>query len=116
MTVSHQELVSPNCLRQKSANTKKWQWRRINYCLWSGIVLLILAYLAVANNLAIQTFALRDYKKQLAKLEQEQVDLQTEVARLNSYSYLQQQVQHLGMVPVSRLSYAVSANDLMAKK
>ena len=114
MTVSHQELVSPNCLRQKSANTKKWQWRRINYCLWSGIVLLILVYLVVANNLAIQTFALRDYKKQLAKLEQ--ADLQTEVAKLNSYSYLQQQVQNLGMVPVSHLSYAVSANDLMAKK
>jgi len=116
MTVNHQELVSPNCLKEQTVNIKRWQWKRINYCLWAGIALLILAYLAVANNLAIQTFTLRDYKNQLSRLEQQQADLETEVAQLNSYSYLQREVQTLGMVPVSHLSYVVSANDLMAKK
>ena len=116
MTVSAQELVSTNCTKTKAPAARQWTWRRLNRCIWAGIILLILAYLAIANNLSTQAFALKDYKNQLAGLRQSQADLQDQVALLSSYDYLQGRVQGLGMVPVDRLAYAVTDNDLLAKK
>jgi len=116
MTVSAQELVSANCSKTKVPVKRHWNWQRVNRCLWSSVILLILAYLIIANSLSTQAFALKDYKNQLASLRQDQADLQSQVARLSSYDYLQGRVQDLGMVPVERLSYAVTDNDLLAKK
>ncbi len=74
-----------------------------------------MSYLVVANDLAAKSFALKDKKNQLAELRQQQADLQSQVALLSSYDYLQSRVQGLGMVPVDRLPYAVT-NDLLAKR
>ncbi|NCU44574.1 hypothetical protein EOM71_02750 [Candidatus Falkowbacteria bacterium] len=115
MTVNNQELVSTNCLKTKKPINRRWNWQRVNRCLWLGSIVLILSYLVVANDLAAKSFALKDYKGQLAELRQQQADLQGQVALLSSYDYLRNQVQTLGMVPVDRLPYAVT-NDFLAKK
>jgi cell division protein FtsB len=116
MTVNNQELVSTNCSKNKPDHARRLNWRSINYCLWSGMALSILLYLIIANSLATQTFALRDYKNQLAGLKQDQADLQDQITQLSSYNYLQGQIQSLNMVPVDRLSYAITDQDFLAKK
>lgn len=116
MTVNNQELISANCLKNKPVNARRWNWRSINYCLYLGIALSIFSYLIIANSLAAQTFALRDYKKQLAGLKQNQADLQDQITQLSSYNYLQGQIKSLNMVPVDRLSYAITDQDFLAKK
>ena len=114
MTIKHQELVSTNCAKTKTTR-RFWSWQRVHGCLWSGIAVLALFYLVVANDLAAKSFALKDYKKQLSELQQRQADLQGQVALLSSYDYLQSRVYSLGMVPVDRLPYAVT-DDLLVKR
>jgi cell division protein FtsB len=116
MTVSAQELVSANCSKNKILHHRRLNWKLVNRCLWVGNILLVLVCLMIVNGLATQTFALRDYKNQLADLRQQQADLQSQVTTLSSYNYLQSRVQSLGMVAVDRLSYEVTGNELLAKK
>lgn len=116
MTVSAQELISANCPKARTTKSRRWTWQRFNRCLWSSLAVLVLFYLVIVNHLAAQSFALKDQKNKLAGLRQQQADLQSQVALLSSYDYLQGRVQELGMVSVDRLSYAVTDNDLLAKK
>lgn len=116
MTVNNQELVSTGCLKKKQSKAKQWNCSKVNNCLLLGIALSISLYLMVANSLATQTFTLRDHKNQLIRLQQEQVNLQNQVTLLTSYSHLQGKVQSLGMVPVDRISQAITDQDFLAKK
>lgn len=116
MTVSAQELSSINCQKTKTPTGQKWTWRRFNRCLWSTLCLGALGYLIAANSLAAQSFLLKDQKSELASLKQKQADLQNQVTLYSSYEHLQSKVRDLGMVSVDRLSYAVTDNEVLAKK
>ncbi|HNW55807.1 MAG TPA: hypothetical protein PKN62_01890 [bacterium] len=116
MTVSAQELISTNCQKTKVPKNIKWTWRRFNRFLWATMCLSALSYLMVANSLATQSFLLKDQKNELASLRQKQADLQNQVTLYSSYEHLQGKVRDLGMVSVDRLSYAVTDNEVLAKK
>jgi hypothetical protein len=89
--------------------------RLVNYFLGLTLAAGFLSFLIVNNDLAVQSFILKDLKAKTVELNSQNKELEVRTTSLNSYQYLSQKVAVMQMVPVENAVY-LSADKVFAKR
>lgn len=88
--------------------------RLVNGLLTVALAIGFLSFLIINNNLAVQSFMLKDLKTQTLELNNQNKELEVKITTLNSYQYLSQKVAALQMVKADNALY-LSADKLLAR-
>lgn len=90
--------------------------RVLNKTLFVMIIMAGFLYIAGANELTVMGFKIREMKKQVTVINNENQDLETKITSISSYSDLGEKVKKLGMIKAERMKYVDSQETFVAKK
>lgn len=100
-------------LEQRNKKTESGKIR-VSVLIFSIIMLFGIVYLWQMNVLVSQDYTMRDLKKELKFLEEENKKLQAAVAQSQSLPKLQEATQNLNLLSVGSVTYLETANEKMA--
>lgn len=99
-----------------TAPTNKINLKSINKYLIGLSVVMLALYIFAVNSLAIQGFALAEYKNKLDEIKRENKSLEVKITTISSYSYLNDKIKNTDLVPVGDITYISPVNSTVAKK
>jgi hypothetical protein len=106
----------PNYVTGRTEISRRLNLRLVNLVL-GGILFLIGGYYLVnINDLTVKGFALRELKSEATILTSENLDKETKVMNLQSYSNLNEKVKKLNMVAVGEVEYLTAGQPTLARK
>lgn len=106
----------PNYVTGRTEICRRLNLKFVNLFL-GGILFLIGGYYLVnINDLTVKGFALRELKSEATILSSENLDAETKVMNLQSYSNLNEKVKKLNMVAVGEVEYLSDNPTALARK
>jgi hypothetical protein len=106
----------PNYATGRTEVSKRLNLRLVNLFLGALVVLIGGYYLVDINDLIVKGFALRELKSQGTILASENLDQETKVMNLQSYSNLNDKIKKLNMVAVGEVEYLTVTQPTLARK
>ncbi len=106
----------PNYLTGKTEISRSLNLKLVNLFLGSIAILLSGYYLVNINDLTVKGFALRELKSEATILTSENLDKETKIMNLQSYSSLNEKVKKLNMVAVGEVEYLTVDQTVVARK
>jgi len=106
----------PNYATGRTEVSKRLNLRLVNLFLGALVVLIGGYYLVDINDLIVKGFALRELKSQGTILASENLDQETKVMNLQSYSNLNNKIKKLNMVAVGEVEYLTVTQPTLARK
>jgi len=106
----------PNYVTGRTEISKRLNLRLINLFLGGIISVIGVYYLVNVNDLTVKGFALRELKSEGTLLSSENLDNETKVMNLQSYSNLNEKVKKLNMVAVGEVEYLTVNQATLARK
>jgi len=80
------------------------------------IFVTMIAYVVIINDLSIKGFILQDLKKNISQLEIENEQFELSAMSLESYEFINERAQKLGMVKVDDIEYISMLGTAVAVK
>ena len=106
----------PNYVTGRTEVSKRLNLRLVNLILGGIIVIVGGYYLVNINDLTVKGFALRELKSEATILASENLDNETKVMNLQSYSNLNDKVKKLNMVAAREVEYLSNNQTAIARK
>jgi len=106
-------VITTNEVKQKRIRISL---RAVNKAFFSVIIALVLTYIGVANDITVKGFELKDMKKTINEIEDNNRRLEAQITTVNSYCRLEEKIKTLGMVNVGKVNYISSLEGMVAKK
>lgn len=88
---------------------------KIGMVIFAGIMVMLVFYILIANNLAGKNFAIKSYGEQLRDVKRENARLEIDIAGKKSLELLEEQGKALGLVAPKNKTF-LDGNSSMARK
>lgn len=107
-------VLTRNDHRKKSSF--KINLKVLNRLVFVSILVFGVYYIIGANALTVKGFELMDLKKYAREINNENTNLEAKITALDSYNGLEEKIEKLDMVSVTKMDYIESKVDVVAKK
>ncbi len=118
MTKIKKEETKITVITNSMANGKNTRvnLRLVNRALFLLIVIFGVYYIIGANDLTVKGFTVMNLKKQLDQVSSENMNLQSRIINMDSYTDIDKEIQDLGMVSVNNMKYVEAGAGMVARR
>jgi cell division protein FtsL len=109
-------MKSLNCYSKRKQKKCFFSLKIINISLFILLLIFSISYIAVANNITVKGFELRDLRTKVTYLNEENQSLETNLMTMKAYGNIYDQVKDLNMVAIEDIDYIKLLDSSVAKK